>query len=55
MPSENSRPSEGPRPDRIRPSIEAVNRFLSLKETEDIKDEGMVFLVICIGCLLSVM
>jgi len=44
-----------PRPDRIRPSIEAVNRFLVLKETEDIRDEGMVFLVICIGCLLSVM
>ncbi len=47
--------ADNPRPDRIRPSIEAVNRFLALKETEDIKDEGMVFLVICIGCLLSVM
>ncbi len=34
------------------PYIEAVNRFLILKETEDIRDEGMVFLVICIDCLL---
>jgi hypothetical protein len=42
-------------PDLLRPSIEAVNRFLILKEREDIRDEGMVFLVICIGCLLSVM
>ncbi|MHB9030234.1 MAG: HEAT repeat domain-containing protein [Candidatus Latescibacterota bacterium] len=36
-----------------RPYIEAVNRFLILKETEDIRDEGMVFLVVCIGCLLQ--
>lgn len=40
-------------PDRLRPAIEAVNRFLILKETEDIRDEGMVFLVICIVSLLS--
>jgi len=37
---------------RHRPYIEAVNRFLILKEREDIRDESMVFLVICIGCLL---
>ena len=37
----------------LRPHIEAVNRFLILKENEDIRDEGMVFLVICIGCLLA--
>jgi hypothetical protein len=35
------------------PYLEAVNRFLQLKKTEDIKDEGMVFLVICIDCLLN--
>lgn len=55
VPAGSGRPGDRPRPDRIRPSIEAVNRFLALKETEDIRDEGMVFLVICIGCLLSVM
>jgi hypothetical protein len=38
---------------QYRPYIEAVNRFLILKETEDIRDEGMVFLVVCIGCLLQ--
>jgi hypothetical protein len=37
------------------PYLEAVNRFLILKKTEDIKDEGMVFLVICIDCLLNVL
>ncbi len=37
----------------LRPHIEAVNRYLLLKETEDIRDEGMVFLVICINCLLA--
>lgn len=37
------------------PYIEAVNRFLILKKTEDIRDEGMVFLVICINCLLATM
>jgi hypothetical protein len=38
---------------QYRPYIEAVNRFLILKEREDIRDEGMVFLVVCIGCLLQ--
>ncbi|MFA6471296.1 MAG: MFS transporter [Candidatus Latescibacterota bacterium] len=37
----------------LRPYLEAVNRFLLLKKNEDIKDEGMVFLVICLDCLLN--
>ncbi len=39
--------------DHHRPYIEAVNRFLALKEIENIRDEGMVFLVVCISCLLK--
>ncbi len=43
---------EGDRRDHLRPYIEAVNRFLVLKEAEDIRDEGMVFLVLCVTRLL---
>ena len=50
---ENGQTGTGDCPGRLRPAIEAVNRFLILKETEDIRDEGMVFLVICIVSLLS--
>jgi len=39
----------------LRPYLEAVNRFLMLKKNEYTKDEGMVFLVICIHCLLNVL
>lgn len=45
-------PESGERRNSLRPFIEAVNRYLVLKETEDIRDEGMVFLVLCITCLL---
>jgi hypothetical protein len=50
---EKGQTGTGDCPGRLRPAIEAVNRFLILKETEDIRDEGMVFLVICIVSLLS--
>jgi hypothetical protein len=49
----NGKEGNGNLPGRLRPAIEAVNRFLILKENEDIRDEGMVFLVICIVSLLS--
>jgi hypothetical protein len=49
----NGTPGPRDHPDRIRPAIEAVNRFLQLREIENIRDEGMVFLVICIVSLIS--
>ncbi|MBN1291288.1 MAG: HEAT repeat domain-containing protein [Candidatus Latescibacteria bacterium] len=39
----------------LAPYIEAVNRFLILKKVEDIQEEGMVFLVICIDCMIEAM
>lgn len=39
----------------LRPFIEAVSRYLSLRETGDIRDEGMVYIVLCITCLLRAM
>ena len=38
---------------RIRPHIEAVERFLVLKKTEDIQNQGMVFIMVCYDNLIN--
>ena len=38
---------------KIIPHIEAVERFLELKKTEDIQNQGMVFIIVCYDNLIN--